>query len=82
MLPKEGAGRIEGGKLVGPWTPFQPSGNVKAKTSFEDGEMNGETSLHWQHGGVHATRMMNHGTRLGEWQEFEYGETNPKRSQE
>jgi len=81
MPLKEGVGRVKGGPFVGPRTPCQPNENVKAKTSFEDGEMHGETSFHWQHGGVHAKGMMDHGRRVGEWQEFEYGETNPNRSQ-
>ena len=79
--PKFGVGRVEGGQLVGPWTLFHPNGNIKTKTTFVDGQMHGVTSFHWQHGGVHSLGMMEHGKPVGEWQEWEYGETNPKGSQ-
>ena len=79
--PKWGVGRVEGGQLVGPWTLFHPNGNIKTKTTFVDGQMHGVTSFHWQHGGVRSLGMMDHGKPVGEWQEWEYGETNPKRSQ-
>lgn len=79
--PKWGVGRVEGGQLVGPWTLFHPNGNIKTKTTFVDGQMHGVTSFHWQHGGIRSQGMMEHGKPVGEWQEWEYGETNPKRSQ-
>jgi len=79
---KWGFGRIEEGQLVGPWTLFHVNGNIKAKTSFENGQMNGVTSFHWQHGGVCSLGMMEDGKRVGEWQEWKYDETNPARTGE
>lgn len=64
-------GRILGGKRQGVWTSYLPSGRVKSRNVYENGVLNGITTVYHTNGVLYYSGEQRRGKPFGEWKFYD-----------